>query len=86
MSHRRDDAIMFSLDYAPDIDPVTLERLEQVGRDVGLSLGQIELLGQSQELAVDFISSAVHGDLDGFMTAVDWHRLEDLLERRLMQT
>lgn len=66
------------LHYAPHIDPRILHNLERAARTCGLPLEQLELLGQCEMVAIDFVAATIQGDAHSFLANVDWDHLEGL--------
>ncbi len=68
------------LHYAPHLNAQTLDSLEMAGRQCGLPLAQLELLGQDEAVAREFVGSIVARRSIQFLAAVDWDRLEALYQ------
>ncbi len=62
------------------IDSNIIALLEQCGRRHGLSLDQMELLGQTVDSALGFVDAFEAGDADGYLDTVYWGELEALLQ------
>ncbi len=69
------------LRYAPNLNPAIAANLELAGRQSGMPLGELELLGQDEAFALDFIASVVANRARLFLVGVDWEHLEDLYQR-----
>ncbi len=58
------------------IDSNIIALLEKCGRRYGLSLEQMELLGQSVDTALGFVDAFDAGDADGYLDTIYWSDLE----------
>ncbi len=63
------------LNYGP-LDDMIINRLEAQARRHGIALDHVELLGQTASLALAFIKASEAGDLDHFLSSVDWDAVE----------
>jgi hypothetical protein len=70
--------MVLQLQFCTAIGPATGARLKLAGRNAGLSLNRIELLGQSRRVALDFIDAERQHRVDAFLIRVDWECLEYL--------
>lgn len=71
---------LLPLEYHPEVSAEALERLENAARVYGLSLNELELLGQDSEYAAGFTQAVLEGDVERYLPLVPW----DFLERRLL--
>lgn len=62
------------------IDSNIIALLEKTGRRYGLSLDQMELLGQSVDTALGFVDAFEAGDADGYLDTIHWSELEAKLQ------
>jgi hypothetical protein len=56
--------------------------MEKCGKVLGLSLGDIELLGQCEDVALGFVKAFQAGDVSRFIAEVDWSVLDHKLLNR----
>ncbi len=68
------------LHYAPHLNAHVVDNLERAGRQCGLPLAQLELLGQDETVALDFIASVIGRYTMRYLAEVDWDRLEALYQ------
>lgn len=70
------------LDYGPDVPKRLIEALERYGRASGLSLVEIERLGQDPKAAAGFVAAARRGEGRAHLLKVDMEALARVLETR----
>ncbi len=70
------------LAYDSRVDPHIIARLEGAARRVGLPLGDVELLGQSEVASMAFVSAVEGGKIRDFLATFDWAPLEAAMEVR----
>lgn len=70
------------LDFDPRLHDDLRAALQRSARRVGLSLDQLELLGQDATAATGFVRSVSRGRSDDFLARVDWTHLEARLDGR----
>lgn len=73
---------MLPLDYAPNVPRRIVEALEKQGRANGLSLIEIEALGQDPRAAAGFVAAARRGEGRAFLQGLDMEALLRVLETR----
>ncbi len=69
------------LRYAPYMNADVAKNLEIAGRHAGLPLSQLELLGQDEGVALDFVAAIIARRSQQFLATVDWDRLEALYQQ-----
>lgn len=70
------------LDYAPDVAPRLLEAMERAGKRTGISLEHMELLGQTETAARDFVHAVEAGEEDEFLDHIYWDTLAEVRAAR----
>ncbi|HLE97420.1 MAG TPA: hypothetical protein VI997_08635 [Candidatus Thermoplasmatota archaeon] len=73
---------MLPLDYAPQLPRRLVEALERWGRAEGLSLIELELVGQDPAVAAGFVAAARRRAGRAFLASVDTEALQRTLETR----
>jgi hypothetical protein len=65
-----------NLDFHPGLPLEVRVDIKEAGREAGLPLWRMELLGQDETTAVEFANAARRGEVDAFLEEVDWDVLE----------
>lgn len=75
-------ARLLPLDYAPQVPPEMLHELEQVGRRIGMSLYELEMLGQDASAIEKFLYDRQHRGHEAAVANAPWPVLEAQMGQR----
>lgn len=64
------------LDFHPGLPLEVRVDLKEAGRQAGLPLWKLELIGQDEAAAMEFTQAARRGEVQDFLGEVDWDVLE----------
>lgn len=64
------------LDFHPGLPVEVRVDLVEMGREEGLALWQLELLGQDEQIAEEFVNAVRQDRKDEFLGSVEWDALE----------
>ncbi len=73
---------LLDLDYAPEVPDNLLARMERIGRDAGMPLAQLELLGQDATACWEFNHLSETVSVEGAILSMDWIKLDAILQSR----
>lgn len=73
---------MMELDFHPGLPLEVRTDLEEAGRQAGIPLWRLELIGQDETTATEFTQAVRRGQASAFLEDVDWDVLEARYQAR----